>query len=70
MYLSKSKYCNAIQCKKMLWLDENKSNEKEEISNQSVLDNGLDVGMYAKELFEQHFDIEFNIYKILVKEIN
>lgn len=60
MYLSKSKYCNAIQCKKMLWLDENKSNEKEDISNQSVLENGLDVGMYAKELFGQHFDIEFN----------
>lgn len=60
MYLSKSKYCNAVQCKKMLWLDKNCPNEKVEVSNQSVLDNGTDVGIFAKELFGEHFDIKFN----------
>lgn len=60
MYLSKSKYCNAVQCKKMLWLDKNCPNEKVEVSNQSVLDNGTDVGILAKELFGEHFDIKFN----------
>ena len=36
MYLSKSKYCNAVQCKKMLWLNEYKPEEKESL-NESVL---------------------------------
>ena len=60
MYLSKSKYCNAIQCNKLLWLDTYKNEEKEEISNASVLDNGTEVGILAKELLGNHIDIEFN----------
>ena len=32
MYLSKSKYCNAVQCKKMLWLNEYKPEEKESLN--------------------------------------
>ncbi|MEE3343597.1 MAG: DUF2779 domain-containing protein [Bacilli bacterium] len=60
MYLSKSKYCNAIQCPKILWLDKNKPQEKEDISNQSVLDNGTEVGIIAKDLFGPHIDIEFS----------
>ena len=31
MNLSKSKYCNGLQCKKMLWLDKYKPEEKEEM---------------------------------------
>ena len=31
MNLSKSKYCNAVQCKKILWLNKYKSEVKEEI---------------------------------------
>ena len=60
MNLSKTKYCNAIQCKKMLWLDENKPKEKEEITKYSILDNGTDVGIIAKNLFNPRIDIEFN----------
>ncbi len=60
MHLSKSKYCNAVQCKKMLWLEENKSEEKEDIDNTSVLDNGTEVGELARDLFTPHKDIEFN----------
>lgn len=63
MELSKSKYCNAIQCKKMLWLDCYKSEEKEEVNNDSVLDNGTSVGLLAKDLFGEHVDIEFNYDK-------
>ena len=51
MSLSKSKYCNAIQCKKMLWLDINKPEMKEDVANQGVLDNGTEVGIVAKDLF-------------------
>ena len=60
MYLSKSKYCNAIQCNKMLWLNEYKSEEATEVDNSSVLDNGTEVGEVAKNLFGFHFDISFN----------
>lgn len=60
MNLSKSRYCNAYQCLKMLWLDINKPDEKVDISNESVLDNGTEVGVLAKGLFGKYIDIEFN----------
>lgn len=60
MYLSKSKYCNAHQCLKMLWLKEFKPEEKEEANNDSVLENGTEVGIIAKDLLGKSIDIEFN----------
>jgi len=60
MKLSKSKYCNGIQCNKMLWLDKHKHEEKSEIKNQSILENGKEVGIVAKDLFGPHIDIEYN----------
>lgn len=60
MYLSKSKYCNAHQCLKMLWLNEFKPEEKEDVKNSSVLDNGTEVGIVAKDLLGPSIDIEFN----------
>ena len=60
MNLSKSLYCNAVQCNKMLWLEKNHPEEKVEIDNESVLDNGTEVGEYAKDLFGTHIDIDFN----------
>ena len=60
MNLSKSKYCNAIQCPKMLWLDQNKPEKKEDTSNQSVLDNGTEVGIIAQNIFGPHKDIKFD----------
>ena len=60
MKLSKSKYCNAIQCKKMLWLLNNKPEEKGEESNDLILDNGIEVHETAKNIFKNHINIEFN----------
>ncbi len=60
MNLSKSKYCRAIQCNKMLWLDKNKPEEKGEIDNQAVLDNGTKVGELAKGIFGKYINIEYN----------
>ena len=51
MNLSKSKYCNGIQCKKMLWLEKNKPEAKEEINNESVLKNGNFIHEIARYLF-------------------
>ena len=60
MYLSKSKYCKAFQCNKILWLDKYKSDVKEEIDNNSVLDNGTKVGELAKKLFGSYLDVSFS----------
>ena len=60
MYLSKTKYCDAIQCNKMLWLETNKPTMAEVINNQSVLDNGTKVGELARSLFGKHVTIEFD----------
>ncbi len=60
MNLSKSKYCKAVQCEKMLWLDKYKKEVKEEIDNESVLENGTNVGELAKKLFGNYLNIEFN----------
>ena len=60
MNLSKSKYCNGVQCLKMLWLDKYKPEEKDDINNESVLENGTEVGEYAKKLFGNYTDIKFD----------
>lgn len=60
MHLSKSKYCNAFQCYKMLWLDKNMPEKKGQVSRQSILDNGTEVGELAKDLFGSHINIDFN----------
>ena len=60
MNLSKSKYCNGIQCKKMLWLDKYKPDEKEESNNESILENGNFIHEIARYLFGKHINIEFN----------
>ncbi len=60
MNLSKSKYCTGIQCKKILWLDKNNPEVKSDINNDSVLDNGTEVGELAKQLFGEYIDIPFD----------
>lgn len=60
MSLSKSKYCRAIQCKKMLWLEKNKPEEKEIINNESILETGNEIHEFARHLFEEHIQISFN----------
>ena len=60
MNLSKSKYCQGVQCKKILWLNKYKPEVKEQINNESVLENGTRVGETAKELFGKYINIEFN----------
>lgn len=60
MNLSKSKYCKGIQCKKILWLEKYKPDLEEDIDNQSILDNGKEVGELAESLFGEYVDIEYN----------
>jgi len=60
MYLSKSKYCRGLQCKKMLWLDKYKSEVKEIINNDAVFDSGTNVGILAQQLFDNCKVVEYN----------
>ncbi len=60
MQLSKTKYCRAVQCEKMLWLDLYKPEEAEEVSDASVLENGTEVGELAKGIFGEYSDVPFS----------
>ena len=58
--LSKSKYCSAVQCPKMLWLKKNKPEEFDEsVMNQTVLDNGNKVGDLAMGMFGDFVEVPF-----------
>ena len=59
IYLSKSKYCRAKQCNKILWLDKFKPEFAVQTASESVLENGTEVGILARELFGEHKNIEF-----------
>lgn len=59
--LSKSKYCDAVQCPKMLWMKQNKPEEFDEsVMNQVVLDNGSEVGDSAMGLFGEYVEVPFD----------
>lgn len=50
--LSKSKYCSALQCPKILWLKKYKPEIFDDsVMNQSVLETGNEVGDLAMGLF-------------------
>ena len=60
MNLSKSKYINGVQCKKKLWLEQNKPEEKENIDNESIFKTGNFIHEVAKYLFDNHININFS----------
>ena len=71
MSLSKSKYCDGIQCMKKLWLLTYKPEVREEVDNESVFDNGTMVGELARDLFKNHKDVSFNSnLNEMIKETN
>ena len=59
-YLSKSRYCKCVQCKKILWLKKYKPEYAEQKAKESVLENGTRVGELAKGLFGKFEDVEFD----------
>ena len=60
LQLSKSKYCRAKQCNKILWMDKNMPEEKVSTARESVLSNGIRVGELAKSLFGTYTNIKYN----------
>lgn len=65
--ISKSLYCNFVQCKKMLWLKKYKPEEYVDTMNQSVLDNGNEVGDLARSYFGNYSLVKYN--EVLIKMI-
>ena len=59
--LSKSKYLNGLQCPKLLWISVNAKEKIPEIdeAKQKIFDEGHIVGEFAKKLFPEGIDIEY-----------
>ena len=65
--ISKSLYCNYVQCKKLLWLKKYKPEEYIDTMNQNVLDNGNEVGDLARSYFGNYSLVRYN--EALIKMI-
>ena len=59
MNLSKSRYCRALQCMKMLWLEQNKPDAATVVDNSAILEQGNQVHEVARYLFGEHINIEY-----------
>ena len=60
MNLSKTRYCRGVQCKKILWLEQNKPEVKKIANNESIFATGNLIHEIAKYLFGKHINIEYN----------
>lgn len=70
LHLSKSKYCSAVQCPKMLWLKANKPEEFDDsVMNQAVLQTGSEVGDLAMGLLGDFVEVPFskNLHEMIDK---
>ena len=70
-YLSKSKYCNAVQCPKMLWLKTYRPEcFDESVMNENVLKTGNEVGDLAMGLFGDFVEVtEYTDGKLDIKKM-
>ncbi len=57
IFLSKSRYCSCLQCKKILWLNQYGHEKASSKGNDSVLETGRKVGELAKGLFGEYEDV-------------
>ena len=61
IHLSKSKYCQCVQCEKILWLSKYKPEEEAGEDKTVLFENGHKVGELAKGLLGPYEDIPFDI---------
>ena len=57
IFLSKSSYCDCVQCEKIYWLNRFKKDEATAEGNDSTLSKGRQVGEFAKGLFGDYVDV-------------
>lgn len=68
-HLSKSKYCTAIQCPKILWLREQMPEEENNaLKNEALLESGNQVGDLAMGLFGEFVEVPFGNLSEMIKE--
>lgn len=69
LYLSKSKYCNAVQCPKILWMQENMP-EKFDDSDmpEAIFETGNKVARLAKGLFGDYCEVPFSDINTMLNE--
>ena len=62
LYISKSKYLTGLQCPKSLWINYNAKSEIPEVDDfkQAIFDQGQEVGEWAKKVFPDGIDIDWN----------
>ena len=58
--ITKSLYCSLLFCDRYAWLSRNKPEKYVEKKSEDILQNGKEVGEYAKKLFGEYVNIEFN----------
>lgn len=69
LYLSKSKYCSAAQCPKMLWLSKNMPEAFDSsVMNDAVLETGNEVGDLAMGLFGEYTEVPFGDLSEMLKQ--
>lgn len=69
LHLSKSRFCSAIQCPKMLWLKQNKPEEFDDsVMNQNVLNTGSMVGDLAMGLFGPFIEVPYGDLGEMLRE--
>lgn len=59
-FLSKSRYCQCVQCKNILWFTKFKPECGKKADNDSILQKGRQVGELAKSLFGDYEDVTSN----------
>ena len=69
IHLSKSRFCSAVQCPKMLWLKQNKPEEFDDsVMNQNVLNTGSMVGDLAMGLFGPYIEVPYGDLGEMLRE--
>ena len=69
LYLSKSRFCSAIQCPKILRLKQYKLEEFDDtVMDQNVLNTGSAVGDLAMGLFGPFVEVPFGDLKVMLCE--
>lgn len=59
MYLSKSKYCNGLQCPKILWMDKNMPQQKAQQDDSRMIIGNM-VGDLAMDYFGEFVEVSFD----------
>lgn len=67
--LSKSRFCSAYQCPRMLWLKKYKPEEFDDgVMNQTVLNTGPAVGDLAMGLFGPFVEVSYGNLKEMIRD--